>query len=205
MRAVNFLLPYLQRIPNRLLRSEWASRIAQQLRMEEPVLREALRRAAAERRSEVKTQPELVGQPAKPAERRLMQMLMEAEEFRERLAEEIREDALHRGLETEKIFAALLDALRCRRRVPTRRAGRKRWRNATAACSSKSLFEASAERHLGRGRKLPRSAAPPPSRKRNSPTVQREIEAQPGRRGRAATNCSPASRNCASACCQPRG
>ncbi len=28
LRAVNFLLPYLQHIPNRLLRSEWASRIA---------------------------------------------------------------------------------------------------------------------------------------------------------------------------------
>src|SRR6202163_3039586 len=30
LRAVNFLLPYVQKIPNRILRSEWASRIAQQ-------------------------------------------------------------------------------------------------------------------------------------------------------------------------------
>src|SRR5439155_20729704 len=37
-RAVNFLLPYVQKIPNRILRSEWATRIAQQLRLEEPVL-----------------------------------------------------------------------------------------------------------------------------------------------------------------------
>ena len=37
--AVNFLLPYVQKIPNRLLRSEWATRIAQQLRLDEPVLR----------------------------------------------------------------------------------------------------------------------------------------------------------------------
>src|SRR5271157_5807105 len=29
LRAVNFLLPYLQKIPNKLLRSEWATRIAQ--------------------------------------------------------------------------------------------------------------------------------------------------------------------------------
>src|SRR5712671_1461510 len=34
LRAVNFLLPYVQRIPNRILRSEWASRIAQQLRLD---------------------------------------------------------------------------------------------------------------------------------------------------------------------------
>ena len=57
LRAVNFLMPFVQRIPDRLLRSEWASRISQQLRVDEPVLREALRRAASERRSEVKTPP----------------------------------------------------------------------------------------------------------------------------------------------------
>ena len=59
LRAVNFLLPYVQKIPNRILRSEWATRIAQQLRLDEPVLRAALSKAAAERRSEVKTKPEL--------------------------------------------------------------------------------------------------------------------------------------------------
>src|SRR6201993_4624399 len=59
--AVNFLLPYVQRIPNRLLRSEWATRIAQQLRLDEPVLRAALSKAAAERRSEVKTKPGIGG------------------------------------------------------------------------------------------------------------------------------------------------
>src|SRR5712664_2806915 len=63
--AVNFLLPYVQKIPNRILRSEWATRIAQQLRLDEPVLRAALSRAATERRSEVKTQPELIGRAAK--------------------------------------------------------------------------------------------------------------------------------------------
>jgi len=108
LRAMNFLLPFVQRIPNALLRSEWASRIAQQLTIDEPVLREALRRAAAERRSEVKTQP-VTGRAAKPAERRLVQMLMETNDFRVRLAEEIRAQELHRGLETEKILSALLE------------------------------------------------------------------------------------------------
>src|SRR4029077_8844567 len=63
LRAVNFLMPFVQRIPDGLLRSEWASRISQQLRVEEPVLREALRRAVKERRSEVKTNPALAGPP----------------------------------------------------------------------------------------------------------------------------------------------
>ena len=112
LRAVNFLMPYVQRIPNRLLRSEWATRIAQQLRVDEPVLRESLRRAASERRSEVKAKPELMSRASKPAERRLVQMLVEAEGFRDRLAEELRSAEMHKGLETEKILAALLEACR---------------------------------------------------------------------------------------------
>src|SRR6266850_1017607 len=87
LRAVNFLLPYVQKIPNRILRSEWATRIAQQLRLDEPVLRAALSKAASERRSEVKTQPELVGRAAKPVERRLIRMLSEGEGFRRQLAD----------------------------------------------------------------------------------------------------------------------
>ena len=69
--ALNFLMPYVQRLPNRLLRSEWATRIASELRVDEPVLREALKRAANERRSEVKPRAELLTPVVKPAERQL--------------------------------------------------------------------------------------------------------------------------------------
>src|SRR5216684_1487951 len=110
LRAVNFLLPYVQKIPNRILRSEWATRIAQQLRLEEPVLRAALSRATAERRSEVKAQPELVGRAAKPVERRLIRMLAEGEGFRTELAQQLQQGQLYHGLETEKIFTALIVA-----------------------------------------------------------------------------------------------
>ncbi len=106
--ALNFLMPYVQRLPNRLLRSEWATRIASELRVDEPVLREALRRAAAERRSEVKPKAELLGPSVKGAERRLIHMLAEADGFREKLAQEIISSGLHRGLETEKIFELLV-------------------------------------------------------------------------------------------------
>ncbi len=108
LRAVNFLLPYVQKIPNRILRSEWATRIAQQLRLDEPVLRAALSKAAAERRSEVKTKPELVGRAAKPVERRLIRMLAEGEGFRGELAQQLQQGQLYLGLETEKIFVALI-------------------------------------------------------------------------------------------------
>jgi DNA primase len=109
-RAVNFLLPYVQRIPNSILRSEWATRIAQQLRIDEPVLRAALGKAAKERRSELKLQPELLTRLAKPAERRLIRMLAEGEGFRSELARHLETSRLYQGLETEKIFAALVSA-----------------------------------------------------------------------------------------------
>ena len=106
--ALNFLMPFIQRIPNRLLRSEWATRVAADLRVDEPVLREALRKAAAERRGEVKLKPELNAPVVKPAERQLIRMLVESEGFRERLARELAADVLHRGLETERIFEVLI-------------------------------------------------------------------------------------------------
>ncbi|MGD0542796.1 MAG: DNA primase [Candidatus Acidiferrales bacterium] len=106
--ALNFLMPYVQRLPNRLLRSEWATRIASELHVDEPVLREALRRAASERRSEVKPKAELLGPSVKGAERRLIHMLAEANGFREKLAREMVSSGLHRGLETEKIFELLI-------------------------------------------------------------------------------------------------
>jgi DNA primase len=106
--ALNFLMPYVQRLPNRLLRSEWATRIASELRVDEPVLRESLRRAAAERRSEVRPKAELLGPAVKPAERQLIRMLVEAGDFREKLARELLAGALHRGLEGESLIELLI-------------------------------------------------------------------------------------------------
>ncbi len=106
--AINFLMPYVQRVPNALLRSEWASRISSELRVDEPVLRESIRRAAAERRGDVRPRPELLAPAVAPAERRLIQMLAETNSVRERLAHEIAENQFHRGLESEKVFEVLI-------------------------------------------------------------------------------------------------
>jgi DNA primase len=106
--ALNFLMPFVQRNPSRLLRSEWASRIAAELRVDEPVLRAELNRAAAERRSEVKPKSDLLAPVVKPAEAQLIHMLVDSEELRERIAQELIADAVHRGLECEKILDVLI-------------------------------------------------------------------------------------------------
>jgi DNA primase len=109
-RALNFLLPYIQKIPNGIMRSEWATRIAQQLRIDEPLLRSALSKAAKERRRVITTRPEMVGRAAKPVERRLIRMLAEAQGFRQELAKHLQDAHLYHGLETERIFAAMVIA-----------------------------------------------------------------------------------------------
>ena len=110
VKAVNFLLPYVQKIPNPILRKEWAAEVAARLRLEDPMLRAAFARAAKERRSEVKLQPELTSPAVNRAERRLIRMLTEAEGFRQELVQRLQNAQLYHGLETEKIFAALVTA-----------------------------------------------------------------------------------------------
>jgi DNA primase len=109
--AINFLLPYIQRLPNKVLRSEWATKIATSLPVDEPVLRESLRRSAVDRRSEIKTTAELLVPSEKPAERQLIRMLIQAGQIRERLAKEILSSGLHKKLETEKLIETLAVAV----------------------------------------------------------------------------------------------
>ena len=174
--ALNFLMPYVQRLPNRLLRSEWATRIASELRVDEPVLREALRRAATERRSEVKPKAELLTPVVKPAERQLIRMLIEAEGFREKLAHEIIASALHRGLESEKILDLLISKVG---EAPDpndagRRAGRKR-----PPAVVRDSFRIVRRSDLGIGGKLSERAAKPPGRSRSSPNCSRRSSPRP--------------------------
>ena len=110
--ALNFLMPYVQRLPNRLLRSEWATRISSELRVDEPVLREALRIAANERRSEVKTQSRFAD--ARDQTRRKAvdsRCFSKPANSAKGWRQEIALANLHHGLETRNIFEALISAL----------------------------------------------------------------------------------------------
>ncbi|MBI4466482.1 MAG: DNA primase [Acidobacteria bacterium] len=109
--ALNYLLPYLARVPNKIRRSEWATELAQRLQIEEALLREELRRAAAERRPEVKLRPEqarVLESAAKPAERRLLQILLENEAIRADLLTELEDSGAHKGAGLETVFEQAL-------------------------------------------------------------------------------------------------
>ncbi|MFZ0537549.1 MAG: DNA primase [Candidatus Sulfotelmatobacter sp.] len=126
VKAVNYLLPHIQRVPSRIVRDELSQEIAQKLGIDSTVLRQELRHVASERSAAaVKARPEA---QATDAERILIRALASARQMQpgERLsardgAEEefdparqaqyaFHSEGLHRGLATESLVEALLNA-----------------------------------------------------------------------------------------------
>ncbi len=126
VKAVNYLLPHIQRVPNRIARDELANEIAQKLAIDSAVLRQELRHAAATRSiAEVKAPAET---NVTPAERILVRALATANEMeahngrvsqRDGTEEEfdparqtafiLRSERLHEGLGAESLLEALLE------------------------------------------------------------------------------------------------
>jgi DNA primase len=127
VKAVNYLLPHIQRIPSRIVRDELAQEIAQKLGIESALLRQELRQVAAQRSAAaVKTQAEA---QVTDAEKVLIRALASARQMpegegsmstRDGGGEEFdparqaqyacRNEGLHRGLTTESLVEALLNA-----------------------------------------------------------------------------------------------
>jgi DNA primase len=128
--AVNYLLPHIQRVPSRIVRDELAQEIAQKLGIDSAVLRQELRHVAAERSAaSVKAPAET---QATDAERILIRALASArqmlpgehlsardgavftkeEEFDPARQAQfaLQNEGLHRGLATESLVEALLNA-----------------------------------------------------------------------------------------------
>jgi DNA primase len=127
VKAVNYLLPHIQRVPSRIVRDELAQEIAQKLAIDSTVLRQELRHVAAERSaSNVKSSAEA---HITDAERLLIRALASSQQMqanteyssgRDGVDEEfdpcrqahyvLQNEALHRGLATESLIEALLNA-----------------------------------------------------------------------------------------------
>ena len=124
-KAVNYLLPHIQRIPSRIVRDELAADVAQKLQIDSAVLRQELRHVAGAR-----TSTQLA--PARheaitEAERILLQALASGRELAFTFADEngqeqvynpaeqayytLSSEQLHKGLRAESLIDALLAAL----------------------------------------------------------------------------------------------
>ena len=127
VKAVNYLLPHIQRIPSRIARDELAHEIAQKLQIDSSVLRQELRHAASTRStSAVKAPPQV---QVTDAEKVLIRALASARQIqpnedhlsaRDGAEEEfdparqaayvLQAEGLHRGLSTESLAESLLNA-----------------------------------------------------------------------------------------------
>jgi DNA primase len=126
-KAVNYLLPHIQRVPSRIVRDELAQEIAQKLQIDSAVLRQELRHTAATRSAaKVKapaeaqvTEAEKVliralasGRQMQPAEERHSMRGGAEEEFdpARQAVYVLQNEGLHRGLATESLAECLLNA-----------------------------------------------------------------------------------------------
>ena len=126
-KAVNFLLPHVQRIPSRIVRDELAHEIAQKLAIDSAVLRQELRHVAGTRSAPAVKAP--AQSQVTDAEKILIRALSSARQMQpgqDRLslrdgAEEefdparqaafvLQNESLHRGLATESLAESLLNA-----------------------------------------------------------------------------------------------
>jgi len=124
--AVNYLLPHVQRVPSRIVRDELSQEIAQKLGIDSAVLRQELRHVASDRSAVAVKAP--AEARATDAERILIRALASARQMqrgehvsaRDGAEEEfdparqaqyvLQAEGLHRGLATESLVEALLNA-----------------------------------------------------------------------------------------------
>ncbi len=126
-KAVNYLLPHIQRVPSRIVRDELAHEISQKLGIDSAVLRQELRHAASTRStSAVKAPAEAQVTDAEKilvralASARQMQSAEDHFSARDGAEEEFdparqaayvfQNEGLHRGLSTESLIESLLNA-----------------------------------------------------------------------------------------------
>ncbi len=108
--AANAVMSYLVRVPNPLLRSELANRLAERLRVDDRLLRDELRRAAAGSRSQIQVQPEGLALKATLAERQLLRAVLESPEIADEFLPIVVGEGIAEGLLTEQLFQRLLEA-----------------------------------------------------------------------------------------------
>jgi DNA primase len=108
--AANFVMTYLVRVPNPMLRAELANRLAERLRVDNRLLREELKRAAGESRPQIKAPEKASEAKMTLAERQLLRAVLESEAMADEILPAIAGEELCAGLGTEQLFKKILEA-----------------------------------------------------------------------------------------------
>lgn len=105
--AANAVMPFLVKVPNPMLRAELATRLAERLRLDERLMREELKRAAGERRGEIKVRTEAAALGSSPAVKQLIRAFLESEGLADEFLGELVESGDCEGLAGEDLFKQL--------------------------------------------------------------------------------------------------
>jgi DNA primase len=107
--AANAVLPYIIRLPNPLLRSEWADRLAGRLHLDDRLLREEVRRAAAGGKREMTASATAASLAASPAEKELLRGSLENAELADEFLPALSDEGALQNLAASRIFQAILE------------------------------------------------------------------------------------------------
>jgi DNA primase len=114
--ALNAVLPYLAKLPNEVERSEYVSKFARRLEIEDGNLLAELRKAARDRKNQFQKETLTTAANVLPAEKKLLQLILGNADLQDSILPICREDYFA-GLAGEKIFSIILEEFRCGRFV----------------------------------------------------------------------------------------
>ena len=114
VKALNFLLPHIQRVPSRIVRDELAAEVAQRIGIDSAVLRQELKSAAGTRSQKIVEGQAAVAKQISPAEKTLIHALLSssaaASSARASAHDVLLAERLHEGWPSEAVFDVLLKA-----------------------------------------------------------------------------------------------
>ncbi len=105
--TLNAILPYLKLVKDRLERAEHFERIADRLKIDSRLIREEFKRAVEGRQEQLSERAVAASLAIKPAEKKLLEILLNQPTVRRRLISEIEEED-YQALRTAKLFRLLI-------------------------------------------------------------------------------------------------
>ncbi|HEV2178006.1 MAG TPA: DNA primase [Terriglobia bacterium] len=107
--AANAVMPFLVKVSNSMLRAELANRLAERLRLDDRLLRDELKRAAAQGEREIGPRSALAPVEASAAERELIRAFLESEDLTDEFLAELLDEGYCAGQPAERIFRGLFE------------------------------------------------------------------------------------------------
>jgi DNA primase len=109
--AVNRILPHLARMPDKVVRAEYAEQIANRLKVDSRVIRDEMKRVAVNRQQSLDPKRVRAAEEITQAERQLLELMLANSEVREAILSTLAE-ADYGDLPTSEIFVALKNLAR---------------------------------------------------------------------------------------------